>query len=115
LTRWRVRPVIQRPWKLLLIDDDPGIRKVMTISLEDAGYTVWTAPDGESGIRAFEEKSPDIVITDIRMPGMNGIEVLRRIKELDPDKEVIVATAFGDLDLAVEALTKDITDYGNRS
>jgi len=94
-----------------LIDDDPGIRKVMTISLEDAGYTVWTAPDGESGIRAFEEKSPDIVITDIRMPGMNGIEVLRRIKELDPDKEVIVATAFGDLDLAVEALQLDASDF----
>ncbi len=97
--------------KVLLIDDDPGIRKVMTIALEDAGYTVISANDGESGIGLCASDSPDVVVTDIRMPGIDGIEVLRRIKEMDPDKEVIVATAFSDINYAIRALQLDASDF----
>ncbi len=103
--------MVPRVWKLLLIDDDPGIRKVMTITLEDAGYAVATAPDGESGIALCSEISPEIVITDIRMPGMDGLEVLSAIKEQHPDKEVIVVTAFSDLDFAVKALQLGASDF----
>ncbi len=97
--------------KVLLIDDDPGIRKVMTIALEDEGYTVISANDGESGIELCARESPDVVVTDIRMPGIDGIEVLRRIKEMDPDREVIVATAFSDINYAISALQLDASDF----
>jgi two-component system NtrC family sensor kinase len=98
-------------WKILLIDDDPGIRKVMSITLEDAGYQVVTAEDGETGVRLCRETSPHIVITDIRMPGMDGIEVLRKIKGQDSDKEVIVVTAFSEIELAIKALQLDASDF----
>lgn len=101
----------EKDWKILLIDDDAGIRKVMSISLEDAGYSVVTAPDGETGIRLLREESPHIIITDIRMPGIDGLEVLKRVKEIDPDKEVIVATAFSEMELAVQALQLDASDF----
>lgn len=98
-------------WKVLLIDDEEGIRRVMTITLEDAGYSVVAAPDGETGIRLCNDLSPQIVITDIRMPGMNGIAVLEEIKRLDPDIEVIVVTAFGEMELAIRALQLDASDF----
>ncbi len=94
----------QKDWKVLFIDDEEGIRKVISITLEDAGYEVLTAADGTSGVELCQEKSPHVVITDIRMPGMDGIEVLKKIKERDPDKEVIVVTAFGEMELTVSAL-----------
>ncbi len=97
--------------KVLLIDDDPGILKVMTIALEDEGHTVISANDGESGVDLFASDSPDVVVTDIRMPGIDGMEVLRRIKEMDPDREVIVATAFSDMNYAVRALQLDASDF----
>ncbi len=101
----------EKVWKVLLIDDDPGIRKVMAITLEDSGYEVVTAPDGETGLKLLQKEAPQIVITDIRMPGMDGIEVLRRIKGIDPGKEVIVVTAFSDLKYAIEALQLDASDF----
>ena len=97
--------------KVLLIDDDPGILKVMTIALEDEGYTVISANDGESGMDLCASDSPDVVVTDIRMPGIDGIEVLRRIKQMDPDREVIVATAFSDVNYAIRALQLDASDF----
>jgi len=98
-------------WKVLLIDDDAGIRKVTALALEDAGYEVMTAPNGESGIQLFLQWSPHIVITDVGMPGMDGLEVLRRIKEIDPDKEVIVTTAFTEIALAIRAMQLDATGF----
>jgi two-component system NtrC family sensor kinase len=101
----------QRKWKVLIIDDEEGIRTVLSITLTDAGYQTLTAGDGERGIQLCQEKSPQIVITDIRMPGMNGIDVLKRIKEQEPDREVIVVTAFGEMELAIRALQLDASDF----
>ncbi|MCK8600945.1 ATP-binding response regulator [Desulfoferrobacter suflitae] len=103
--------MVRKDWKLLLIDDDPGIRKVMSIALQDAGYEVLTAADGESGVALCGKERPKIVITDIRMPGIDGIEVLKRIKELDTDVEVIVITAFSEIELAIKALQLDASDF----
>ncbi|MCU0588374.1 MAG: response regulator [Syntrophobacteraceae bacterium] len=103
--------MMKKDWKLLLIDDDPGIRKVMTITLEDAGYLVWTAPNGEEGLSLCPRVFPQIIITDIRMPGMDGLEVLRCVKERYPDIEVIVVTAFSELDFAVKALQLGASDF----
>jgi len=101
----------QREWKVLFIDDEAGIRKVMSIALADAGYSVLTAEDGETGIRMSRDLAPQIVITDIRMPGMHGLEVLRRIKEEDPEKEVIVVTGYGEMDTAIQALQLNASDF----
>jgi two-component system NtrC family sensor kinase len=100
-----------KDWKLLVIDDEESIRKVLSVTLEDAGYQVWTAADGESGLKLFREKRPDITITDLRMPGMDGIFVLQEIKSLEPDREVIVITAYGDLDPAIKALQLKASDF----
>ncbi|MFC1533426.1 response regulator [Thermodesulfobacteriota bacterium] len=98
-------------WKVLVIDDEAGIRKVISITLSDEGYQVLTAEDGETGIRMCREESPQIVITDIRMPGIDGVEVLKRIKEKMPEKEVIVITAFGEMEVAIRALQLDASDF----
>jgi PAS domain S-box-containing protein len=98
-------------WKVLLIDDEKDIRDVLTISLQDAGYEVVSAADGQAGLLRCDEIVPQIVITDIRMPGMDGIQVLETIKKKYPDIEVIVATAFGEMDLAIRALQLDASDF----
>ncbi len=96
---------------LLLIDDEAGIRKILSLSLKRDGYQVLAAEDGEEGIKVFRQSLPPIVLTDIRMPGMDGIEVLRRIKEIEPDTEVIVITGHGDMELAVQALQSGASDF----
>ncbi len=101
----------RKRWKILFVDDEEGIRKVMAITLLDAGYQVLTAPDGESALDLCRTESPQITITDIRMPGMDGIELLRRIKEHDPNEEVIVVTAYGEIDIAIRALQLDASDF----
>jgi PAS domain S-box-containing protein len=99
------------PWKIVLVDDEEDIREVMAITLEDAGYIVGTAADGTAGLLLCDDTSPQIVITDIRMPGISGLQVLETLKKKYPDIEVIVATAFGEMDLAIRALQLDASDF----
>lgn len=96
---------------LLLADDEEGIRKVLGISLADSGFTVFTAADGREALDLFRQKHPAIVLTDIRMPGLDGIELLRAIKAERPDTEVIIITGHGDMDLAIESLKHDAADF----
>jgi signal transduction histidine kinase len=98
-------------WQILLIDDEQDILDVVGLALKDAGYHVSTAPNGEAGLAACADDPPHIVITDIRMPRMNGIEVLACIKDRHPSIEVIVATAFAEMNLAVQALQLDASDF----
>ncbi len=100
--------------KLLLIDDEPDILRVLSMSLRADGYEVFTAENGAAGLDIFEKENPDIVITDIKMPGMGGIEVLGKIKEHEPDAEVIIITGHGDIDNAIEALKFGASDYINK-
>lgn len=97
--------------KLLLIDDEEGIRKVLSLSLRRDGYQVFTAEDGETALELFQREAPPIVLTDIKMPGINGIEMLKTIKELNPDTEVIMITGHGDMDLAIQSLQLDASDF----
>ncbi len=97
--------------RVLLIDDEEGIRKVMSIALRDAGYVVWIAESGEQGLEIFKREKPGLVLTDIKMPGMDGIEVLRRIKAMETDSEVIIITGHGEIELAISALQLEASDF----
>ena len=98
-------------WKIVVIDDEEDIRQVIPVVLADAGFEVATAVDGKDGIRICSEFSPHIVLTDIRMPKMDGIQVLEILKNKYPDIEVIVITAFGEIKQATRALELDASDY----
>ncbi|MBW1822263.1 MAG: response regulator [Deltaproteobacteria bacterium] len=100
--------------KILVIDDEKPTLKMFRLFLIAYGYEVFVAEDGQTGLEIFEKESPDIVFTDIKMPGMDGIEVLRKIKETDPLTEVIVVTGHGDMDLAIQALNLGATDFINK-
>jgi anti-anti-sigma factor len=100
--------------KILIIDDEKPTLAMFNLTLSAYGYTVITAESGQEGIESFERERPPLVITDIKMPGMDGIEVLRRIKEIDPQTEVIIVTGHGDMDLAIKALNLDATDFINK-
>jgi signal transduction histidine kinase len=97
--------------QVLLVDDEPGILRVLGISLADRGYRVYTAESGENALRIFRDAKPDIVLTDIKMPGMDGIELLKNIKQQSPNTEVIMITGHGDMDLAVQSLKHDASDF----
>jgi len=92
------------PPKILVIDDDSSLRRVLEYNLQQEGYDVYTAADGETGLQLFAEKAPAVVITDLKMPGKSGFEVLSAVKERSPATVVIVLTAFGAIDTAVEAM-----------
>lgn len=96
---------------ILLVDDEAGIRKVLGISLADLGYTVHEAEDAKAALTIIEDVRPSITITDIKMPGMDGIDLLKAIKRRYPETEVIMLTGHGDMDLAVESLKFEATDF----
>ncbi|MFZ7124572.1 MAG: response regulator [Desulfobacterales bacterium] len=96
---------------LLLVDDEPGIRNVLSVFLRDLGYAVHTAGSGEEALRIFESEGHPLVVTDIKMAGMSGMELLRRIKARSPETEVIVVTGHGDMDIAIESLKLDAADF----
>ena len=97
--------------QVLLVDDEPGILKVLGISLADRGYRVLTAENGEEALRVFHEARPEVILTDIKMPGMDGIELLKRIKEESPNTEVIMITGHGEMELAIQSLKYDASDF----
>ncbi len=97
--------------RILLVDDDASLRKVLEFNLEQEGYTVVSASNGSEGLKFYDAENPDIVITDIKMPGMDGIDLLKEIKRRDIEKLVIVVTAFGTIDTAIEAMKLGAHDY----
>jgi signal transduction histidine kinase/FixJ family two-component response regulator len=97
--------------KILLVDDEEGIRKVLGISLMDIGYQVLTAENGKQALDVFRQHQPSIVLTDIKMPLMDGIDLLQQIKLESPDTEVIMLTGHGDMDLAIRCLKLEATDF----
>ena len=97
--------------KTLLVDDEPGILRVLGISMADRGYEVFTAASGEEALDIFRNAKPDIVLTDIKMPGIDGIQLLRKIKEERSDTEVIMMTGHGDMELAIQSLKHEASDF----
>ncbi len=97
--------------KILLVDDDPDICSVLKISLTDNGYRVHIAKNGVEAFRLFKQIRPAIVITDIVMPDMNGLELLCKIKAVNPETEVIMISGHGELDMAIKSLQNDASDF----
>lgn len=102
---------MSRKAPILVVDDDASQRRLIEFWLQEDGHTTVTASDGLNGLRAFEQHAPSLVITDIRMPGMTGLDLLGRIKALNPDIPVILVTAFGTVNDAVEAMKLGAADY----
>jgi two-component system response regulator AtoC len=97
--------------RVLVADDEEGVRTFLAESLERAGHEVTQVADGEAALRAAHEEPFDVVLTDLRMPGTDGMTVVRTVRTEQPDVEVIVLTAFGDVVTAVEAMKLGAFDY----
>ncbi len=97
--------------KVLVIDDESGVRRTLSMILEDEGYTVLTASDGEEGLERAGKEEPDLILCDIRMPRMDGLEFLEEYRQANGQALVIAITAYGSNELAVEAMKKGAYDY----
>ncbi|TAN40324.1 MAG: sigma-54-dependent Fis family transcriptional regulator [Nitrospirae bacterium] len=100
--------------RILAIEDERSMREVLKILLEEEGYDVATASDGLEGIDLIKSNIFDLVITDIKMPGADGFEVLRQVKAISPDTVIIMVTAFGTTESAIEAMKLGAYDYINK-
>jgi len=96
---------------ILIADDNETMRRGMAQILTDEGYAVHQASDGSTALKMLENIDPELVIADYRMPGMNGLELLKAVKNRLPDTEVIIVTAYGTIDVAVEAMHKGAWDF----
>ena len=99
------------PIHVLLVDDEPGIRHVLGALIKDFGYDAHTAESAREALEAFAAHPFPIVVTDIRMPGMDGLALLERVRKQAPDTQVIMITGHGDMDNAVECLRLGAADF----
>ncbi|WP_062308546.1 response regulator [Alicyclobacillus sendaiensis] len=91
-------------YKVLVVDDQFGIRVLLHEVLQREGYEVFQASNGPSALSIVEREQPDLVLLDMKIPGMDGLEILRNLRKLGVDAKVIMMTAYGELDLIHEAL-----------
>ena len=97
--------------KALIIDDEQPTLFMFNLFLDAFGYQVITAENAADGIELFKTEKPNIVFTDIKMPGMDGLDTLKMIKLIDPDAQVIVMTGHGDQDLMKQAMELEATAF----
>src|SRR5689334_14988088 len=97
--------------QILVVDDEANLRRVLSAQLARDGYDVHTAEDGEAGLAFLREHHIDLVITDLRMPKVDGMDLLRAALRDDPSRPVVMLTAHGTVDNAVEALKTGAFDY----
>ncbi|PYN45211.1 MAG: Fis family transcriptional regulator, partial [Candidatus Rokuibacteriota bacterium] len=96
---------------ILVVDDEPAIQDILTWALSAEGYRVATAGSGEEALSRVEQEDFDVIVTDIVMPGLDGLEVLERSRVLNPRAAVIVMTAYAALETAIAALRRGASDY----
>jgi nucleotide-binding universal stress UspA family protein/CheY-like chemotaxis protein len=97
--------------RILVVDDEVNARTALTELLHDEGYTVDAAADGFKALGKMADFAPDLVLTDLKMPGMDGIQLLGKIRESDPELPVVMMTAFGEVETAVGAMRAGARDY----
>lgn len=93
--------------KILIVDDQNGIRVLLVEVFSVEGYSTFQAPNGKLALEIVRRESPDLVLLDMKIPGMDGLDILKHIKQIDPSIKVIMMTAYGELDMIKEA-----TDLG---
>ena len=96
---------------VLIIDDEEGIRESLSGIFEDEGYTVFTASSGEEALKVLKEQSPDLIMLDVWLPGIDGIQTLKEIKNMKPDLPVIIISGHGNIELAVKATKTGAYDF----
>ena len=106
----REEPLL-KPARVLVVDDEESLRRVMQVYLQRQGYSTEASPNGEEALRLLETADYQLVLTDLRMPGMSGLELLRAIKSQYPEIAVIILTAFGSIENAVEAMQAGAYHY----
>ncbi len=97
--------------KVLVVDDQAGIRILLNEILQKEGYEAYSAANGEEALKIVSEKVPDLVILDMKIPGMDGIEILTRIKAKNADIKVMIMTAYGELNMINEAMEIGAVSY----
>ncbi len=106
-----LQPTDAQPIRVLVVDDEPALRKSLARILQARGYEVATADDGLAGLEALERALPDVLLTDLLMPRMTGLELLQKAKARWPELEVVIMTAFADVDTAVSAVKAGAYDF----
>lgn len=96
---------------ILLIDDEKVLLEAISDDLKESGYEVTTAISGEEGLRSFKLLQHNLVIIDLKMENMDGLEVSRQIKQLNPETPIMILTGYGSMETAIEALRMDLDDY----
>jgi two-component system, NtrC family, response regulator AtoC len=96
---------------VLIIDDEPGLRQTVSLILADEGFSVSTASDGEEGLAKAKELDPDLILCDVRMPRMTGLDLLDRYRDAGGTGMVIVMTAYGSIEMAIDAMKRGAYDY----
>jgi len=99
------------PDKILVVDDSPQISKALSDLLSTSGYLVRTAPSAERALQILESVTFDLIITDLKMTGMTGIDLARQVLQKTPDLPVVILTGFGDMDSVITALRLGVADY----
>lgn len=97
--------------KLLLVDDEDDFRHATITTLSRRGFIVTEAADGESALKALSLERPDVVLLDLKMPGMSGIETLEKMREIEPSLPVIILTGHGDFDAAMAGIKLEVVDF----
>src|SRR5258707_11718641 len=96
---------------ILIVEDEAKMRRLLELNLGDDGFTTHSAEDAETGLKLLRENPIDLVLTDLKLPGMNGLEFLQTIKRQNAALPVVVMTAFGSVETAVEAMKAGASDY----
>ena len=97
--------------KILVIDDEPGIRELLDTLLRRKGYDVVLAESGQKGLELFHQERPDVIVLDLKMPGMDGLTVLQQVRSLDPRKPVIVLTGAGTAEAEQQVRALGVTEF----
>ena len=96
---------------ILVIDDEKSIRDMLRAGLTQYGYNYFEAPDGKSGIEVYKQNKPDLVLTDVKMPEMSGIELTKHIKGIEHNADVVIMTGYGSEELVIDALRSGASNY----
>src|SRR5579863_8351826 len=96
---------------ILIVEDEAKMRRLLELNLGEQGFTTHAAADGETGLKLLDREKIDLVVTDFRLPGMNGLEFLQAVKRVNASLPVVVMTAYGSVESAVEAMKVGASDY----